>query len=533
MPSFSIASGSSTSTSTPSASSFCASLGELDRTERVGRLVDQLAGEDRALDRRAAAGDARRRPCALSATWSVTVSGARRRRRPSSSPCTCRSGSGGAAARPRVRRPPPGVASGSSMTMAAFSARKPASFAASEPPRSVQAVSATVFAPALPLPRTTSRCAVESGRRDEVEHLPLLALEARGVAHALPVEPGRRPDRRRRPLRRRALGGINDENAGRPWAAADAVLMVRALGIARGRPVRRGGSGASNSRFARRVNPATGGVKSPCATARSGPSPCHCHGTPLRVFAGGGGFRRKSTGDSRTSLMSRLSPYLTKLFVFEAVALTSVVVFLLYLVQSLRMFDLVSAKGQDLLTLAGQAALVMPAVAVIFLYVCIGIGLAPGAPRAAAQPPARSSSTRPRGSRRCSAASPIYTGIFTLARALARPHLRAARRSAALRVVGEHRGRSRQPRAPAAPVCRDRAGRDDRHRRAPGHRADHRLLRRRPARSRAPPDLHRERGADHADRRRLRPSAHRRRDPLSRRQAAASPRSRSTATTCR
>ena len=60
----------------------------------------------------------------------------------------------------------------------------------------------------------------------------------------------------------------------------------------------------------------------------------------------------------------------------EAVALTAIVVFLLYLVQALRMFDLVAAKGQDLLTLAGQAALVMPAVAVIFLYVCIGIGLA-------------------------------------------------------------------------------------------------------------------------------------------------------------
>ena len=74
--------------------------------------------------------------------------------------------------------------------------------------------------------------------------------------------------------------------------------------------------------------------------------------------------------------MSRLGTYLTRLFVVEAVALTSIVVFLLYLVQALRMFDLVSAKGQDLLTLAGQAALVMPAVAVIFLYVCIGIGLA-------------------------------------------------------------------------------------------------------------------------------------------------------------
>jgi lipopolysaccharide export system permease protein len=74
--------------------------------------------------------------------------------------------------------------------------------------------------------------------------------------------------------------------------------------------------------------------------------------------------------------MSRLSFYLTRLFLAEALALIGVVTFLLYLLQTLRMFDLVSAKGQDLLTLAGQAALVMPPVSVIFLYVCIGIGLA-------------------------------------------------------------------------------------------------------------------------------------------------------------
>jgi lipopolysaccharide export system permease protein len=74
--------------------------------------------------------------------------------------------------------------------------------------------------------------------------------------------------------------------------------------------------------------------------------------------------------------MSRLSFYLTRLFLAEALALIGVVTFLLYLLQTLRMFDLVSAKGQDLLTLAGQAALVMPPVSVIYLYVCIGIGLA-------------------------------------------------------------------------------------------------------------------------------------------------------------
>lgn len=111
--------------------------------------------------------------------------------------------------------------------------------------------------------------------------------------------------------------------------------------------------------------------------------------------------------------MSRLSRYLTKLFVFEALALTSVVVLLLYLVQSLRMFDLVSAKGQDLLTLAGQAALVMPAVAVIFLYVCIGIGLARALRSLQVTRQLLVIHTAPR-LKALSGAVAVYTGLFTV-----------------------------------------------------------------------------------------------------------------------
>lgn len=52
--------------------------------------------------------------------------------------------------------------------------------------------------------------------------------------------------------------------------------------------------------------------------------------------------------------------------------------FLLYLIQVLRTFSVVSVKGQDLFTLLGQALLTMPTLGVVFLYVCVGIGLARG-----------------------------------------------------------------------------------------------------------------------------------------------------------
>ncbi|MEO8757503.1 MAG: LptF/LptG family permease [Devosia sp.] len=73
--------------------------------------------------------------------------------------------------------------------------------------------------------------------------------------------------------------------------------------------------------------------------------------------------------------MSRLSLYLLRLFWSEAMALFAVAAFLLFLIQCLRLFDLVSGRGQGLLTLVGQALLGMPGLGIVFLYVCLGIGL--------------------------------------------------------------------------------------------------------------------------------------------------------------
>lgn len=73
--------------------------------------------------------------------------------------------------------------------------------------------------------------------------------------------------------------------------------------------------------------------------------------------------------------MTRLSRYLLRLFSVEAMALFAVAAFLLFLIQCLRLFDLVSTRGQSLLTLLGQAALGMPSLGIVFLYVCLGIGL--------------------------------------------------------------------------------------------------------------------------------------------------------------
>ncbi|MEO6015533.1 MAG: LptF/LptG family permease [Devosia sp.] len=73
--------------------------------------------------------------------------------------------------------------------------------------------------------------------------------------------------------------------------------------------------------------------------------------------------------------MSQLSRYLLRLFSAEAASLFGVAAFLLFLIQCLRLFDVVSDRGQSLLTLLGQALLGMPALGIVFLYVCVGIGL--------------------------------------------------------------------------------------------------------------------------------------------------------------
>lgn len=73
--------------------------------------------------------------------------------------------------------------------------------------------------------------------------------------------------------------------------------------------------------------------------------------------------------------MGRLSRYLLRLFFSEAMALFAVAAFLLFLIQCLRLFDVVANKGQSLTTLLGQALLGMPSLGIVFLYVCLGIGL--------------------------------------------------------------------------------------------------------------------------------------------------------------
>lgn len=73
--------------------------------------------------------------------------------------------------------------------------------------------------------------------------------------------------------------------------------------------------------------------------------------------------------------MGRLGSYLLRLFAADALALVSVAAVLLFLFQTLRLFDGIAAKGQGLMTLLGQSALGMPEVLLIFTYICLGIGL--------------------------------------------------------------------------------------------------------------------------------------------------------------
>jgi lipopolysaccharide export system permease protein len=66
---------------------------------------------------------------------------------------------------------------------------------------------------------------------------------------------------------------------------------------------------------------------------------------------------------------------LFKRFSAEAAMLFGVVAFLVFLIQTLRLFDSIAAKGQGFDTLAGQSLLGMPSILMAFFYVCLGIGL--------------------------------------------------------------------------------------------------------------------------------------------------------------
>jgi lipopolysaccharide export system permease protein len=76
--------------------------------------------------------------------------------------------------------------------------------------------------------------------------------------------------------------------------------------------------------------------------------------------------------------MTRLAGYLIRLFSAEALALFALASALLLLAQALRMFDVISVKGQDMGTLVGQVLLTLPTLAIAFAPVCIAIGLARG-----------------------------------------------------------------------------------------------------------------------------------------------------------
>jgi len=73
--------------------------------------------------------------------------------------------------------------------------------------------------------------------------------------------------------------------------------------------------------------------------------------------------------------MHRLSLYLVRLFTRQTLALLGVMLGLLFLVQCLKIFDLIAVQGQDLWTLFGQALLTMPVLGIVLAYVCMGIGL--------------------------------------------------------------------------------------------------------------------------------------------------------------
>ena len=74
--------------------------------------------------------------------------------------------------------------------------------------------------------------------------------------------------------------------------------------------------------------------------------------------------------------MKRLTYYLARLFATDALVLFGIACFMMWLVQCLRAFDVVSVKGQGVLTLALQGLLTMPPLALVFFYVCVGIGMA-------------------------------------------------------------------------------------------------------------------------------------------------------------
>ncbi len=74
--------------------------------------------------------------------------------------------------------------------------------------------------------------------------------------------------------------------------------------------------------------------------------------------------------------MSKLSRYIARQFTFKALALFIVAALLVWISQTLVLFDIITAKGQDIFALLGQSALSTPNLAMAIIYVCMGIGMA-------------------------------------------------------------------------------------------------------------------------------------------------------------
>ncbi|MCF6327939.1 MAG: LptF/LptG family permease [Devosiaceae bacterium] len=74
--------------------------------------------------------------------------------------------------------------------------------------------------------------------------------------------------------------------------------------------------------------------------------------------------------------MSHLSRYLVIRFAGGAFALYFLATFLVWLTQMLRLFDLVTEKGQSIFVLMGQSFLTTPPLSRQIIYICMGIGLA-------------------------------------------------------------------------------------------------------------------------------------------------------------
>ncbi|MCF6302448.1 MAG: LptF/LptG family permease, partial [Devosiaceae bacterium] len=74
--------------------------------------------------------------------------------------------------------------------------------------------------------------------------------------------------------------------------------------------------------------------------------------------------------------MSHLSRYLLIRFAGGALALYLVATFLVWLTQMLRLFDLITEKGQNLFTLFGQSFLTTPPLSRQIVCICMAIGIA-------------------------------------------------------------------------------------------------------------------------------------------------------------